>query len=129
MNNLSLREDGMVHYAGDNWRIILVNSAERILAERVKDKQLEFLAISNLSSAVFRQDQVDPANRLSIANVPNVGRSNYTSTLKRRRVRVLPSEELPDDIKQKIAIAIEEFQLAKSIFATSGQARRDLIKK
>jgi len=49
MNNLSLREDGMVHYAGDNWRIILVNSAERILAERVKDKQLEFLAISNLS--------------------------------------------------------------------------------
>jgi len=126
--NLSLDINSIVAHDGDHWRILLIDSFERVLAERISDKRKEFLYITKLSPPDWKKNNPEQAAELPDTANGTQGNSAYLTAIKRRLVRKLPPEaEQGDKEKSSSDITLEEFKEAQRILKATTREKRQLV--
>lgn len=91
---LSLSEGEIVQFGGENWRIVLIDGFDRVLASRVADGWRDFLPVSKLHPAKWERTTSGEARLSNAAEEPAALTSKYVSAIKRRTVRAMPLAEL-----------------------------------
>ncbi len=128
-NSLSLNAGDIVTHGGEHWRILLIDSFERVLAERISDNRKDYLYVAKLSPPDWSK-----SNPNQVAELPGTmdgdvkPHSAYSSALKRRTVRKLSPEARQDDKeKSDSEITLEEFKDAQKIRNATTKDKRQLI--
>lgn len=125
---LPLSEGSIVQCGGENWRIVLVDGFDRVLANRVSDGRMDFLAVVDLQPVAWVPPSIDAVAKSNSEEDLSIPHSQYVSAIKRRAVRTLPSEDLQSEEEKRLnQVTMEEFQAAQKIFHTPRNVRRQLI--
>lgn len=131
-DRVTLREGELVSHDGENWRILLVDDFNRVLATRVRDERHDFLSIETLRPPIEVIPPVaieapgdDPKQESKKEDALN---STYARRIKARLVRKLPAQS--ELSKNQIAAreqAVLEFQDLLRILQVPQHERRQLI--
>lgn len=135
LDRVTLREGALVSHRGVNWRIQHVPDFERVLATRVGDGRLDFLAITELQPPVdsppLAADSTSPTELAESADErvsTSTSESAISNQLKKRKVRQLPAQsELTDKERQAREAAVLEFQELLKILRVPRSERREMI--
>ncbi|QZA77468.1 Mu transposase C-terminal domain-containing protein [Deefgea tanakiae] len=127
-NQIRLGENALVCYEGENWRILHIQSFDRVLAARVRDGRPEFLSVEKLlppiTASASDSDSIVDEGDNSSPNQISMPQSNA------RIIRQLPPEsELSPEQIQERQVAVEEFQLLLAIQQAARSERKNLIQQ
>ncbi|MEB0029690.1 Mu transposase C-terminal domain-containing protein [Undibacterium sp. RTI2.1] len=127
--SLSLNAGDIVAHGGEHWRILLIDSFERVLAERISDNRKDFLHVVKLSPPDWSKSNPDQAAELRDTKDDDVKRqSTYLSAIKRRTIRKLSPEARQDDQeKSDSEITLQEFKEGQKIRNATTRDKRQLI--
>jgi putative transposase len=125
---IPLSEGGIVQFGDENWRIVLVDGFDRVLASRVADGRMDFLPVSELHPAKWELTTSGEARLSNPAEESVALTSQYVSSIKKRIVRTMPSEEHQTEEERQLSnTVVEEFQTAQKVFSAPRKVRRQLI--
>ena len=128
-----LKEGALVSHDGQNWRIVLVEDFNRVLATRVIDDRHEFLSIERLQPPIVDNPSVAPEG---VAGDPDVEKtddeerrtSTYIRQIKERKLRKLPAQsKLSTKQTDARNQSVLEFQDLLCILRVPRSERRKLI--
>lgn len=128
-----LREGSIVSSDGVNWRILHAEDFERVLAARVGDGRMEFLAVANLMPPIESSPSDSETHTNSESSTENnsesvASESTILDRIKKRKVRQLPvQDDLSEQQKKAREATVLEFQDLLAIQKASLQDRKHLI--
>ena len=123
-NRIVLREGELVACRDENWQIVHIEDAERVLASRISDGRHEFLAIPDLLPPIpaSLSEPAKPSGEIDLEQ------SAHMKRLLQRRVRGLPTEnDLTRAERTQRNLAVREFQEAMKVIEAPRNARRKLV--
>lgn len=128
-----LREGELVSHGGENWRILLVEDFNRVLATRVRDERRDFLSIEVLqppigAASVGGSEVSADDSKLETKDEEERPKSAYARRIRERLVRKLPAQsKLSNKQIDARTQAVLEFQDLLGILKVPRSERRQLI--
>ena len=124
-----LHEGAVVAHDDENWVIVHVEDASRVLAARLSDGRHEFLAIAGLKPSIPKAGE--ESSELSIEDgIAAKPTSSHLSRILNRRIRSARGGKAPSLKEQEQAQAtINEYQRAMAVLRAPRAARRALIRE